>query len=110
MRQTQQSTSELVASVRQIATESQAQAKMSNVLRDRANVIVESTLKTGEQLTAQGIQTSRLLDHASRLVHTVRVFKLPGQEVELHTSEQDLGDGSDQGREKDASLEEVFQM
>lgn len=101
MRQTQQSTAELVASVQRIAAESQTQAKMSNVLRDRANVIVESTLKTSEQLAAQGVQTSRLLDHASSLVHTVRVFKLPGQEPAADTESSLVAD---------ATRDEVFQV
>jgi methyl-accepting chemotaxis protein len=109
MRQTQQSTAELVAAVRQIAVESQEQAKVSNLLRDRAGVIVESTLKTGEQLVAQGAQTSRLLDYASRLVRTVRVFKLPNQPAELHTTDLDPGFAAATGNEADAELEEVFQ-
>jgi len=109
MRQTQQSTAELVASVRQIAAESQTQAQVSNVLRDRAGVIVDSTLKTSEQLAAQGVQTTRLLDYASRLVRTVRVFKLPYQQVELNTISLDSRLASETGFEKDALLEEVFQ-
>lgn len=83
MRQTQQSTAELVASVRQIASGAQTQAQVSNILRDRAGVIVESTRKTSEQLTAQGGQATHLLDYAGRLVRAVRVFKLPGQQVQL---------------------------
>ena len=80
MRQTQQSTADLVASVRQIAAGAQRQAEVSNTLRDRAGIIVESTRKTNEQLTAQGTQTTRLLDYASRLVRAVRVFTLPAQQ------------------------------
>ena len=110
MRQTQQSTAELVASVRQIAAESQTQAQVSNGLRDRAGVIVDSTLKTSEQLAAQGVQTTRLLDYASRLVRTVRVFKLPYQQVELNTISLDSsGLASEMDSEKDALLEEMFQ-
>jgi methyl-accepting chemotaxis protein len=108
MRQTQQSTAELVASVRQIAAESQTQAQVSNVLRDRAGVIVESTLKTSEQLEAQGVQTTCLLDYASRLVRAVRVFKLPYHLVELDTISLDSKLASETGLEKDALLEEVF--
>ena len=65
MRETQQSTSELVASVRQIAAGSQVRRK-SVMLRDRTGQIEESTLKTSQQLEAQDIQTTRLLDYASR--------------------------------------------
>jgi hypothetical protein len=80
------------------------------MLRDRAGVIVDSTLKTSEQLAAQGVQTTRLLDYASRLVRTVRVFKLPYQQVELNTISLDSsGLALEMDSEKDALLEEVFQ-
>jgi methyl-accepting chemotaxis protein len=79
MRATQQTTSELVTSVRQIAADSQSQAQVSNELRNRAGQIVESTLQTRQQLEEQGVQTTSLLDYASRLVQTVRIFRLPGQ-------------------------------
>ena len=77
MRQTQESTAELVASVRQIAQGSQQQAQVSDVLRDRAQEIVQSTVQTSEQLAAQNTQTVRLLEYTTNLVKTVRVFKLP---------------------------------
>jgi len=80
MRETQQVTSELVDSVRQIAMGSQTQAKISNELSDRASQIVESTLQTSQQLEEQGVQTNQLQDYASRLVRAVRVFTLPGQQ------------------------------
>jgi methyl-accepting chemotaxis protein len=83
MRVTQQTTSELVASVRQIATGSQSQAQVSNELRHRAGQIVESTLQTRQQLAEQDVQTTSLLDYASRLVQAVRVFRLPGQPAAL---------------------------
>src|SRR5215510_6954546 len=83
MRVTQQTTSELVASVRQIAEGSQSQAKVSNELRTRAEQIVESTLRSRQQLEEQDVQTTSLLDYASRLVRAVRVFRLPGQPATL---------------------------
>jgi len=83
MRVTQQTTSELVASVRQIAEGSQSQAKVSNELRTRAEQIVESTLRSRQQLEEQDVQTTSLLDYASRLVRAVRVFRLPGQPAML---------------------------
>jgi methyl-accepting chemotaxis protein len=79
MRQTQESTAELVASVRQIAQGSQQQAQVSDVLRDRAQEIVQSTVQTSEQLAAQNTQTVRLLEYTTNLVKTVRVFKLPDE-------------------------------
>lgn len=90
MRQTQQSTAELVASVRQIAAGAQTQARVSIQLRDRAGEIVESTRKTSAQLVAQGGQTTRLLDDASLLVRAVRVFTLPTTRQEPMVS-VDLG-------------------
>jgi twitching motility protein PilJ len=77
MRVTQQTTSELVTSVRQIAAGSQSQAQVSNELRNRAGQIVESTLRTTQQLEEQDVQTTSLLDYASRLVQAVRIFRLP---------------------------------
>jgi methyl-accepting chemotaxis protein len=77
MRVTQQTTSELVTSVRQIAAGSQSQAQVSKELRNRAGQIVESTLRTRQQLEEQEIQTTSLLDYASRLVQAVRIFRLP---------------------------------
>jgi twitching motility protein PilJ len=77
MRVTQQTTSELVTSVRQIAAGSQSQAQVSNELRNRAGQIVESTLRTRQQLEEQDVQTTSLLDYASRLVQAVRIFRLP---------------------------------
>jgi methyl-accepting chemotaxis protein len=83
MRVTQQTTSELVASVRQIAEGSQSQAQVSNELRHRAGQIVESTLRTRQQLEEQDVQTTSLLDYANRLVQAVRVFRLPAQPATL---------------------------
>jgi methyl-accepting chemotaxis protein len=77
MRVTQQTTSELVTSVRQIAAGSQSQAQVSKELRNRAGQIVESTLRTRQQLEEQDVQTTSLLDYASRLVQAVRIFRLP---------------------------------
>lgn len=105
MRQTQQSTADLVASVRQIASGAQTQAEVSTVLRDWAGVIVESTRKTSAQLTAQSVQTTRLLDYASRLVHAVRVFKLPAQQVEAEPT-----DGADAPLTAQTGLHEDARM
>ncbi|MFO1351936.1 MAG: hypothetical protein U1F68_15185 [Gammaproteobacteria bacterium] len=78
MKETQESTAALVASVRRIAEGSQVQAKMSDELRIRARQIEESTLKTNQRAAEQNVQTDNLLSYASRLVDAVRVFKLPG--------------------------------
>jgi methyl-accepting chemotaxis protein len=80
MRETQQTTAELGESVRQIAEGSQSQAMISHELRNRAGLIVQSTLQTNQELEAQGKQTARLLDFSSRLVQAVNVFRLPGNQ------------------------------
>ena len=80
MRETQQTTAELGESVRQIAEGSQSQAMISNELRNRAGLIVQSTLQTNQELEAQGQQTARLLDFSSRLVEAVNMFRLPGRQ------------------------------
>ena len=82
MQETQQTTTELVEAVQQIIDSLQTQASISNELRNRASVIVESTLQTSQELAAQDEQTAQLLNFASRLVDTVGVFTLPGLDGE----------------------------
>ena len=77
MRLTQATTSDLVGIVQQIAYSSQAQAKTSGELLNRAQAIKHSTEKTRQQLVAQNEQTSSLVEYARHLLETVRVFKLP---------------------------------
>lgn len=90
MRETQQTTSELVTSVRQIAEGAQVQAKVSNELRDRARLVVESTLKTNEQLQEQDVQTSKLQEYSHQLVQAVSVFRLPGQAIQVEEREESM--------------------
>lgn len=81
MKKTQQTTSDLVASVQEIATRSQAQAQVSNALLDRAQQIQRSTVQTGQQLLEQNQYTTNLVGYAKDLVDAVRVFKLPAVEA-----------------------------
>lgn len=83
MQETQQTTTELVEAVQQIIDSLQIQANISNELRNRASLIVESTNQTGQELAAQDEQTTQLLNFASRLVDTVNVFTLPDMGEEL---------------------------
>lgn len=78
MRLTQDSTEDLVASVRQIATNSADQVIITKKLQNHANQILSSNKKTSEQLQKQTIQTKRLVDYAKGLLKAVQVFKLPG--------------------------------
>lgn len=78
MRHTQNSTEDLVASVRQIASNSADQVIITKKLQSHANQILNSNQKTSEQLQKQTIQTKRLVDYAKGLLKAVQVFKLPG--------------------------------
>lgn len=77
MQKTKESTSLLVDSVRQIATNSNKQADVANSLQVSANQIKESTQKTSKQLQEQTHQTNRLVQFAKGLLGAVQVFKLP---------------------------------
>lgn len=77
MQLTQTTTSELVGLVQQIAASSQAQAKSTGELLDRAQEIKNSAQQTRVQLEAQNEQTVSLVEYARRLLETVRVFRLP---------------------------------
>lgn len=76
MRLTQQSTSELVASVQMIADSSKEQALMSAELRTRAGEIRKSSQETSDQLKEQSTQTDNLVGYARSLLTAIRVFKL----------------------------------
>ncbi|MCM5571947.1 methyl-accepting chemotaxis protein [Burkholderiaceae bacterium FT117] len=77
MRLTQQETEALAADVRQIAATSDEQARVSSGLQDRARVIQEASAETARQLTAQNIETRRLVECARLLVDEVSVFRTP---------------------------------
>ncbi|MCB1921210.1 MAG: HAMP domain-containing protein [Candidatus Competibacteraceae bacterium] len=77
MQHTQQTTTELVASVQQIASRSQEQARISSELLGRAEQIQASTQQTSQQLLEQTVQTTNLVEYARNLLSSVRVFRLP---------------------------------
>jgi methyl-accepting chemotaxis protein len=77
MQLTQETTAELVASVKQIATSSESQAVAGQDLLTRSDHIRMSSQKATEQLHEQASQTSNLLEYAKQLLAAVRVFKLP---------------------------------
>jgi len=87
MRETQQSTAELVRSVQQIADSSVAQMDISKQLLERAKQIQESTEQTGRELFEQTKSTDILVKYSETLVSTVGVFRLPG-ETRIEVSEQ----------------------
>ena len=77
---TQESTEDLVASVRQIASSSSDQLRITRILQENTNQILLSNQETSNQLQEQTIQTKRLVDYARGLLKAVQVFKLPGTE------------------------------
>lgn len=88
MRHTQNSTQDLVASVRQIASSSADQVIMTKKLQKNADEILASNKQTSEQLQKQTIQTKRLVDYAKGLLKAVQVFKLPGVTERVATKTQ----------------------
>ncbi len=77
MQRTQETTTELVAAVQQIASRSQEQARVSNELLGRAEQIQAGTRQTSQQLLEQTVQTTNLVEYAKNLLNSVRVFRLP---------------------------------
>lgn len=77
MRETRDTTAELVQLVQQIAAGAKAQAETAQKLRERAAQIQKTTEQTFQQLQEQGKQTDRLVGFSGTLVESVGVFKLP---------------------------------
>jgi methyl-accepting chemotaxis protein len=76
MRDTKQSTAELVTAVIEIAKQSQEQVLAGGKLREYADAIQRSTAQTNAQINAQGEQTERLVEYSKRLTESVGVFRL----------------------------------
>jgi methyl-accepting chemotaxis protein len=77
MNETRTSTDGLVTSVRDIANTTKAQEALSQTLLNRTRLIQNATLEALNQVSEQGKETSNLLTYSSRLLETVRKFKLP---------------------------------
>lgn len=77
MQETQQITGTLVAAVREIAANTEKQAWISGQLRERAQVINQSTHDTTRELDEQLDQTRSLTDFCKQLMTSVKIFKLP---------------------------------
>lgn len=88
MRSTQQTTSELVNSVQQIAASAQEQNRISKELIEQATRIRQSTEQTGIELQEQNKQTDNLVAYAKGLVESVRVFRLPQRPAETPAAEE----------------------
>lgn len=81
MRETRDTTANLVQLVQRIAEDSKNQAETTLRLQQRAEQIQKSTQQTYEQLQDQGKQTERLVDFSGGLVQSVGVFVLPELEA-----------------------------
>ncbi len=77
MHLTQQTTADLVASVKQIAASSEVQAKAGQELLERAETLKKSSQQATDRLQEQSSQSNSLVEYAKQLLATVRVFKLP---------------------------------
>lgn len=77
MKETRDTTADLVLLVQRIATSSTAQAESTHRLQERAKQIQKNTEHTFDQLQEQGIQTDQLVGLSDALVHSVGVFTLP---------------------------------
>lgn len=81
MRETRDTTADLVQLVQRIAENSKTQAETTQRLRERALLIQKSSAETYQQLQNQGLQTERLVNFSDDLVESVGVFKLPTAEA-----------------------------
>ncbi|WP_411727819.1 methyl-accepting chemotaxis protein [Methyloglobulus sp.] len=77
MRETRETTAELVQLVQRIADNSKAQAETTQKLKERSMLIQKSSAETFQQLKDQGVQTDRLVGFSGNLVQSVGVFTLP---------------------------------
>jgi len=89
MKQTQEATSDLVNSVKDIADRSITQATASNKVLEMAKQIQNSTVKTGKELLEQTKNTDRLVQYSADLVSSVDVFKLPEDVVTVQNQHID---------------------
>ena len=87
MQRTQRTTAELVAAVKDIATGSQEQARVSARLREAASGVQQSTQNTRARLDEQTTQTNRLVLHSKRLIDGIKVFKLPARQKAVGSDE-----------------------
>ena len=77
MQETETTTAELLAAVRQMAERAEQQARDAQTLMERAQGIVSSTEQTSEELQEQSSHTVKLVDYSNALREAVDVFQLP---------------------------------
>lgn len=77
MAETENSTLSLIDSVKDIATQSEAQQGLATGLKEGAMQAVARTRATAKQIVEQITQTKSLVEYAEVLLKSVKVFKLP---------------------------------
>ncbi|HZP86990.1 MAG TPA: methyl-accepting chemotaxis protein [Burkholderiales bacterium] len=77
MNDTRSATEALVNSVRAIAQATQTQSAASQTLLERAQGLMQASLKTVDEIVQQRADTENLSHSASALVNTVSAFQLP---------------------------------
>ncbi len=77
MKESRASTESLVSSVKKIAMTTIAQLEVGKSLKEHAQNIQNSTIKTNEQLQQQSELSDNLVQNAEELIVKVNVFKLP---------------------------------
>ncbi len=88
MKEVLETTSQLVASVDQIAIASREQVGISETLKHKAQSILKSTQSTGQELLSLTGLSRNMSDYAQQLVHSVNVFNLDDKsESEIAKSE-----------------------
>jgi len=86
MRNTRDTTSELVTLVQQISSASQAQATVTQGLSAQAAKMVLSSAQTHEQLESQLGHTELLVEYSDSLLSSVNVFTLPQRQAPESTA------------------------
>jgi twitching motility protein PilJ len=86
MKTTRDTTAELVELVQQIASQSLAQSKVTESLREQAAGIVVSSTETHDQLESQRGHTDLLVEYSDALLASVSVFTLPKREEVVPTA------------------------
>ena len=85
MKETQDTTAELVSAVEKISDRSILQAKEVESLRLQSDKIKQSTQVTGNELKRQSVHTARLQQAALELTNTVTVFTIPEEMISTNT-------------------------
>ncbi|MBX2869781.1 MAG: HAMP domain-containing protein [Acidiferrobacterales bacterium] len=76
MHKAQSDAAELGLAIQKISEESTAQEKANSQLKSQANKVLQSTEATGRAVEEQAVETTKLVDYATKLRAMVQSFKL----------------------------------